>query len=240
MTKTYLSFDCESCGLFGEVFAVGYVVVNQQGQELHDGYLACPVDEEAPEADLVWVRQNVIPVLPEVQTSCPTYANCESLPELLQRFWYMWQEYRHLYPGIMMVVDCGFPVETGFLHRVANEMQLTIQDSPYPVLDVASVLAGAGYDPLAELPREPTELPQHNPVNDARQSARILVQLRKELAGHRALAWAHGWGRDPDEPIPEGTLTWSGMELEDGDAPAETITVSTGWTPPQDPEDTDE
>lgn len=34
----YFVFDVESVGLFGEAFAVGWVVVNARGEELADGY----------------------------------------------------------------------------------------------------------------------------------------------------------------------------------------------------------
>ena len=46
--------------------------------------------------------------------------------------------------------------------------------SPYPFLDVASLITSAGGDPLGNLPRENDELPAHHPLHDARQSSRLL------------------------------------------------------------------
>jgi hypothetical protein len=52
-------------------------------------------------------------------------------------------------------------------------------DGPYPLVDVASVRLAAGLDPLGAYDRTAGELPVHNPLADARQSARLLLEALK-------------------------------------------------------------
>ena len=160
----YFSFDVESDGLFGRPFAVGWVVVNENGAELSTGYLGvrCVVDN-------AWVVENVLPAIPE--------PNCADEYDMLVGFWEAWKKAKMAYPGIVMVTDCPFPVEAGFLLRVVRDIrpQITMEDSPYPIIDVASALALLREDPLASYERLENELPEHNPVCDARQSVRLFL-----------------------------------------------------------------
>jgi hypothetical protein len=52
-----------------------------------------------------------------------------------------------------------------------------MEESPYPVLDVATALAVRGLNPLGTYVRLEAEKPAHNPLCDARQSARIYTGL---------------------------------------------------------------
>lgn len=180
--KNYFSFDTESAGLFGPPFAVGWVVVDKHGAELEEGYLACPLTTTAPANDLRWVQEHVLPTLPIFQNEgLPSYANCENLLTLMDRFWGAWLEAKQKYENLTMVTDCPFPVEAAFLLGVAVRQKLTVNTSPYPILDVASVLFTADRDPLGAGERKESEHPPHNPVNDARQSVRLLVETLNAL-----------------------------------------------------------
>lgn len=53
----------------------------------------------------------------------------------------------------------------------------------FMVFDVASVRLAAGLDPLASAPRLDGELPAHDPLRDARQSARLLIEALDKYAG---------------------------------------------------------
>jgi hypothetical protein len=186
----YFSFDVEAQGLFGEPFAVGWVVVNQDGHELEEGFLACPVHFH-PEED-AWVIENVLPTLPEVPDLLNLqkeewgyrvdYVNCINKYIFLLCFWNVWTKAKQKYPGIMMVTDCPFPVEANFLLRVQQTAKFRMDESPYPLVDVASVLLACGKDPTASYDRQLDELPAHNPVNDARQSVRIMLEAMRPVA----------------------------------------------------------
>ena len=167
----YFSFDVESVGLFGPPFAVGWVVVDELNAEYEAGLLVLPM----PQVDQVaedWLRKNVLPHLPQ-----PHFNNgyLEDFPVLARRFWQAWTDAKRTYPGITMVTDCPFPVEANFLMKIARELELPMEASPYPVLDVASILFGRGFDPVGFYGRLSNELPAHHPVNDARQSVRTML-----------------------------------------------------------------
>lgn len=187
--KHYFSFDVESVGLFGRPFAVGWVVVNQDGEELDSGYLSYPVLLHKTED--AWVLENVVPALP-VDQDGHTEFNCGYEYDMLERFWEAWTEAKKKYPGIVMVSDCPWPVEANFLLRCQRDLKFGMDESPYPILDAASVLAAGGYDPLGTYDREPEEEPAHHPTNDARQSVRLMLQTMQEISRDRSWAIVHG------------------------------------------------
>ncbi|KKN31482.1 hypothetical protein LCGC14_0823550 [marine sediment metagenome] len=210
--KYYFSLDIESVGLFGQPISAGWVIVDEKGKELEEGYLARPV--QLHRQDDAWIIENVEPAMPRDETG-NVILNCNSEYELLVRFWEAWLEARQQYPGIVMVSDCPWPVEAGFLLRVVQEYrpQITMKDAPYPILDVASVVAASGGDPTATFSREANELPAHDPTKDARQSVRIMLTIMEEISSDRGLAIAHGF-YGPVLPQQTGKMTFTEMEAD--------------------------
>jgi hypothetical protein len=96
-------------------------------------------------------------------------------------FWNDWTCWR--LKGAVLAADCPYPVESKFLLECVADSHLRqrTDGSPYPLLDVASVLVAAGKDPTAQYDRLPDEVPLHNPVADARQSARLLMEALRIL-----------------------------------------------------------
>lgn len=167
----YFSFDVESMGLHGDGFAVGWVV-SDGVSELETGYASCdPELAQGTPEDRHWVARWVLPTLP-----ASTHG---SLREVRDVFWAAWDSWRR--KGALCVTDCPWPVETNFLSScIGDGPEDRKWGGPYPLIDVASVLLTRNRDPLAKQERYPNELPAHNPVNDARQSLRILLDnLRK-------------------------------------------------------------
>jgi hypothetical protein len=164
-------FDVESIGLYGEAFAVGWVVVNEAGTELGEGLLCCnPSECEGTDANRAWVQNNV-PEMP---------INCNSREQLINYFWDAWTTWAKL--GAVLVADCGYPVETGFLKEcVMANHDVREFTGPYPLHDLASILLACGRNPLTTNPRLPNELPHHNPLCDARQSKRLLMECWSEI-----------------------------------------------------------
>ena len=221
--KFYFSFDVESVGLHGRPFAVGFVVVDETGQELLEGYLACPVMLHGIKDQ--WLIENVISALPDcAMLPAAPYANCGSEHEMLQDFWDAWTALQQQYDGIVMVTDCPWPVEAGFLSRCQQQIGFGMESSPYPVLDVMSLLHTAYDTPNDDIARLPAELPAHNPVNDARHSVRIMLEVMKEIKQDRGLAIAHGF-YGPALPVTPSTLTFT--ELPKGTEPAEFSATTT-------------
>lgn len=166
MTNLFMVFDVESVGLHGEGFAVGYVVVDREGSTHEVGSFACPVFAAKGSASgFDWVKRN-----------CPEIPKTHDSPWLVRAaFWRAWRMWAS--KGAALVADCAWPVEARFLvacvddHPVANEWL-----GPYPLYDLAPIRLAAGLDPLATVDRLPEEKPIHDPLCDARQSARLLIE----------------------------------------------------------------
>lgn len=163
--KTFIVFDVESIGLHGEGFAVGWVVISSNGAVYEESYLACnPEMARGFEDSREWVKKNI-----------PFMESTHDTPKAVRNaFWAVWELWKK--NGAVLVADCCWPVEARFLAQCVDDDPRTREwGGPYPLHDLASVLLANGKDPLAITERLPNELPQHNPLADAKQSARILI-----------------------------------------------------------------
>lgn len=164
--QLFFVFDVESIGLHGEPYAVGWVIIDLSGEEKAGGYiairpeLACGDDD-----DRQWCAENI----PEIEP------NRHYMDEMLQDFWAVWLFWKER--GALMAAECAWPVEAKFLAMcVGSEYPKSKWEGPYPLHDVASIMLAAGMDPMATYERLPNELPKHDPLADARQSARLLTE----------------------------------------------------------------
>ena len=167
----FFVFDVESVGLHGEGFAVaGGVYVNGSAQS--EFCFCCPPEEAAGDADdREWIKENV-PAIPI------THRHPAAVREA---FWAEWTKAKEQYPTITMAGECIWPVEAGFVEAcVKQEIQDRKWAGPYPFHDIASMMLAAGMDPMATYERLPAELPAHNPLGDARLSARLLAMALSE------------------------------------------------------------
>lgn len=168
----FMVFDVESVGLHGEGFAVGFVVVNGYGEEIQHGLIACNPDVADGDGEgRDWVARNV-----------PSFRATHSVAwphEVRNVFWDEWLQWKER--GALMVADCAWPVETGFLAECVDDNPDRTWKGPYPLHDLASIVLAQGGDPLKTNDRLPNELPAHNPLNDARQSARLLIKALFEV-----------------------------------------------------------
>lgn len=163
----YFVFDVESIGLHGEGFAVGFVVVDGLGNRQDYDLFSCDPKMARGSMDgHEWVKNNC-PVLP---------LRYEATWQMRAAFWHKWQEWKQR--GSMLVADCCWPVETRFLSDCVRDNPMEREwQGPYPLYDLAWLCLACGKDPTAKRERLDDELPEHNPLNDARQSARILVEM---------------------------------------------------------------
>jgi hypothetical protein len=165
--KLYFVFDVESVGLHGDGFSYGYVVINRDGEELESGGAHCsPNDAQGKVSDRKWVKEH-----------CDVASLGEEVlypGEVRRLFWerYLYWKSRRA----VTVCDCPWPVEARFLIACIADSEGRDWDGPYPLIDVASVRLAVGLDPLGTEERLPNELPAHNPLADARQSARLLLE----------------------------------------------------------------
>jgi len=175
----HLVLDVESTGLYGDGFACGWVVVDDQtGRTLAEGRLVAPSSQAHAHSaeDRKWVARNV----PQMEWTSPT------LVQLRTDFWVIWETWRER--GALMWADCGFPVEAAFLFTaVDNFPDKRARSAPQPLHEIATLRLAVGLDPIATEERLPDEYPRHDPLADARQSARLLLEalaLNREMLAH--------------------------------------------------------
>lgn len=162
----FMMFDVESIGLHGECFAVGWVVIDLDGNRLDEGFVSCAPEKCAgTDKNREWVAAHV----PVLEVTSPTRQH------MLNTFWHIWRHWEE--QGAKLVADCTWPVETNFLSAciALNHAEREWQ-GPYPLYDLTSVLLALGRNPVQEYERVEDELPAHHPLHDARQSARLLVE----------------------------------------------------------------
>lgn len=163
----FFIFDVESIGLHGIGIAVAGGIY-QNGEAIREFAMHCAImPDGGDEEDRQWVRDNV-------------KIDAESLDMLTPKalrdtFWKTWELAKADYPGIAMAVQCGWPVEARFLCAcIEDDLPARKWAGPYPMHEIASIMLAAGMDPMATYNRLPSELPAHDPLSDARQSARLL------------------------------------------------------------------
>lgn len=172
-----VSFDAEANGLHGEVFAVGAVLLDPCGRLVKQFNARCPIEGTV----VPWVRSNVLPALGnEVSHLTPRWMRDD--------FWSWLTETMAAHPKALVVVDCGWPVEAGLLSACVADDPSRAFKGPYPLHEVATLLAAAGLDPLASygeavLPGQGHR--RHHPVYDAHVSALCARMALERL----------GWGR---------------------------------------------
>jgi hypothetical protein len=171
MTEIF-SFDAETDGLYGPVWAIGAVVYDDADgvTDAFSGQLDPGVVTDS------WVRDHIVPVV-----HLPRYDHRD---QLLDAFWAFWEKHR-LYARC--VADFGAPVEAG-LFRACIERDLPGRQwsGPYPMHELGTALLLAGVDPdvnRREYARAPHLVP-HDPVDDAVAAALCWNRAVSSLKGN--------------------------------------------------------
>lgn len=168
--RSFFVFDVESIGLHGEGFAVAGGVYLENGAVQWEFCFCCdPNQAEGLASDRDWVMRNV-PVMEITHRS----------PYMVRRaFWHVWEKAKA--NGAQMAAECLWPVEARFIRDCIKEDAQREIATPYPFHEIASVMLASGMDPLAAYDRTPSEMPPHNPLTDARQSARLLSEALSKI-----------------------------------------------------------
>jgi hypothetical protein len=159
----YIVLDIESVGLYGEPFMLAAILYDTTRNEADKIVLHRDrADAQGSVANRKWIDENI------PKTSYPI--NVSSTKAMRDAFWKFYEKHMNITPdgkkSPTIVVDCGFPVETDFLYRcVMDDVATREFQGLYPVLDVMSRND-------TTIPRTSNELPQHDPLNDVRHSAR--------------------------------------------------------------------
>lgn len=169
--KSFFVFDVESVGLHGEGFSVAGGVYLENGAVQWEFCFACPIDEcSGDESDRKWVKENI----PQLEITHRTPG------ALRESFWVEWVRAKAY--GAEAAAECLWPVEAGFMARcVADDAEARKFSGPYPFHEISSYMAAAGMNPMDKYDRTESETPAHNPLCDARQSARLLSEAISKL-----------------------------------------------------------
>jgi hypothetical protein len=170
MNKILMVLDVESVGLYGEPFAVGFVVINSLSRTVLDQcYLACPDSKaQGTDEDRRWIQKNVLPFLPPPNLDTPR--------EVREVFWNLYRRIVDAYKNqdFSIWADCGYPVEDRFLRLcVQDDLSNRVWKAPYPLHEIATVRAALRLDSVLgyDLPDDK----RHNPLEECQYIAPKLI-----------------------------------------------------------------
>jgi len=173
MKDLILVIDVESVGLHGPAFAVGYTLMHFNGEILFEGTHATNPNGMSPVDDLglKWVNEHV---------KIDNFNHLNAF-QMRRAFWDIWDKVRN---EAWMAANCTWPVESNFLSAcIADDPVIRMWQGPYPLLDISTISIASGRRNYRREERLPNELPEHNPLMDVRQSARLLAEMLPDFNG---------------------------------------------------------
>ncbi len=172
-SRRLFSFDAETNGLWGQAFAIGALVYEDE-VEVARFVGRCPIEGEIDS----WVAENVIPQMTVIPVSQDSY---EGLLADFAKF-YLAEK-----ADADLVVHMGVPVESKVLLDMHCLGLIGDWDGPYPLYDLSGFLAQVGEDPTSVdgylvrhdlIVSSQYEGGTHNPLYDSEVAARVLMHLR--------------------------------------------------------------
>lgn len=173
--KSVISIDAESNDLYGSVWAVGVVVLDESGNETDRFVGRLPEEFVTSE----FARKNVLPVVTDIPVTH------ESRAALLEDFWSFWQNHKENADAIAHI---SVPVESGLFRAcVEQDTESRMFEGPFPLHEVGTVLKALGEDSHSvdgynkhHALDVPFDGSTHHPLYDAYAAA---------------VAWRHALGR---------------------------------------------
>ena len=135
--KFTFSLDAETDGLWGPVWAIAVVVLDENGDET--------ASFEGRVADLsalkdAWVVENIVPLCLDL----PTYPTARSLRDAFWAFWMEWRE------RAAPVADNGSTVEADLFRKcVEDDLETRQWQGPFPLFDLGTLFLACGINPRA-------------------------------------------------------------------------------------------
>ncbi len=170
--KKIFSFDAETNGLWGQAFAIGALVYDENGNEIARFVGRLPDSVVTDE----WVKENV---LPKIQNIPVTHTDYDSLLASFADF------YNANRKDADVIVHMGFIVEVKILRDLHERKLIGDWDAPYPLYDISGNLQAAGADPTSvdkyvaehNLSVGEFEGGTHNPLYDSAVAAVVYRHL---------------------------------------------------------------
>lgn len=167
MTGKFFVTDAETDGLYGRVLSIAAKVIDGKRIVAHF-YGAVEVRVEEIESE--WVKENVYPYLKNAEVFY------ESEKELLEAFWQFYTIYHKDYVVLSQV---PYPVETGLFYKCIMADKAEREPiSPFPLLDLESMLAAKGFGILSDTESIlKTKRISHDAMNDVDNIIEILGEV---------------------------------------------------------------
>ena len=181
------SFDAESDGLWGPIFAIGARVMRNDGLcETYDSSnrqlrFAGVLDLGKVKIRNEWVRKNVVPAVARMNAS-----RFDSYHELLKEFskFYLYWRKRE---GVLIAAHMPYIVESKLLRDMREAGFIGEWDGPYPLYDVAGYLDMVDKDPtsvdkfaaeLGIINEKEEKEKEHNPLYDSIVAGKVFAVVR--------------------------------------------------------------
>ncbi len=170
----FMIFDVESIGLHGEAWAVGWVLMDSEGEITEEHLVYCdPSLARGRPENYQWVLDNCH--WRGYKDYCDNSEKVDDPGEVCSVFWECWLEAQN--NGFHLLADVAWPVEARFL-IACIDMYPNLREwkGPFPLLDLSSIVTAQSN---VQLERPSSCMPVHNPLADARFSA---LELTKYLS----------------------------------------------------------
>ena len=186
-----LSIDCETNGLYGQIFAIGAVYKDSDGYEFK--YQARVSIEGEVNS---WVQENVIPNIKDIELLDKTVDDDAIGMErlLLRDFKKFYDEMKKVSGNELIIIGhMVCPVEANLFIKMKKYGLMEDFEGPFPLIDVASMLFMIEDEDPTTIDgyierwclKTPLGLNPHNPLYDAKAALTVFKDLKIRMKGIR-------------------------------------------------------
>lgn len=182
MKDHYFIVDCESDGLYGEIFSIAAIVLDRNFSMIDMFY---GVSEMAlKEVKDSWVIENIVPIFKNRREESTSYLKPE---DLRYSFWNFYMKYQK---SSAVIADFGVPVESNLFRKcVMDDEDERRFLAPYPLHELGTILMSCGIDPDIDRSSLVTNLEgkvtKHDPLDDCIVTAAILKTINQTVQSER-------------------------------------------------------
>lgn len=182
MKDHYFIVDCESDGLYGEIFSIAAVVLDRNFSTVDIFYGISEVAFNNIKDP--WVIENIVPILKNRRDSLTSYINPQ---DLRYSFWNFYMKYQKT---STVIADFGVPVESNLFRKcVMDDVEERKFLAPYPLHELGTILMSCGIDPdidrKAFAVGDDDNIKKHDPLDDCVMTAAILAKINKRAHNER-------------------------------------------------------
>ena len=188
-----LSIDCETNGLYGQIFAIGAKYKDFKSGEEAIYQARVSIEEEVNP----WVKENVLPHVQNIELLDTTVDDdATGMEKLLLTDFKKFYDYIKYIAGANELIVIGHmvcPVEANLFIKMRKYRLMEDFEGPYPLIDVASMLFMIEDEDPTTIDgylekwclKKPLGLNPHNPLYDAEAALTVFKDLKTRMKGAR-------------------------------------------------------